>query len=460
MAKLFQLVTMVPLIVLIFFSSPLTPWKMTAAQPLPEEQLLSQGMIADLAKPAVVQVVADYVATVSAPDWGRNTELLQQDLETLASENDFDLDDEQAVAEQTEALFHSDPLKYMAPSGVVRSTQAVTSATGSGFIVTPDGYIVTNAHVVRPGEQDLQALVLAAIDNYILEDLQIVFPEINLEQVQQGFITEQQAALIEAIRAFYYDQYNLGTISVDDIQSSAYALSRISIPGVIESEKGIIAEVIPSATGEPVPGKDVAVIKIEGSNLPTLPLGDDTMLQSLDNIIVIGFPAIVTQSGLIPQEGQEPSVTSGQVSGYQTTVGGWRAIQVQTPISGGNSGGPALDSSGRVVGIATFRSVDPLTGEASQSHNFLVPVSIVKDFLNRANIVPSEGVFTQMYRQALIHYSAGQYNEAIDILQQVNNIAPNNPYVLDYISRSQAQLGVVTGGMAGNTAGGSGNSTQ
>jgi serine protease Do len=294
----------------------------------------------------------------------------------------------------------------------------------------------------------------------LFRSLQIVFPDISLEQVQQGFITEQQAALIEAIRAFYYDQYNLGTISMDDIQSSAYALSRISIPGVIESEKGIIAEVIPSATGEPVPGKDVAVIKIEGSNLPTLPLGDDTMLQSLDNIIVIGFPAIVTQSGLIPQEGQEPSVTSGQVSGYQTTVGGWRAIQVQTPISGGNSGGPALDSSGRVVGIATFRSVDPLTGEASQSHNFLVPVSIVKDFLNRANIVPSEGVFTQMYRQALIHYSVGQYNQAIDILQQVNNIAPNNPYVLDYISRSQAQLGVVTGGMAGNTTGGSGNSTQ
>jgi serine protease Do len=460
MTKPFQLVTMVPLIILIFFTSTLTPWKMTAAQPLSQEQPLSQGMIADLAKPAVVQVVADYVATVSAPDWGRNTDLLQQDLGTLASENDFDLEDEQAVAEQTEALFHSDPLRYIAPSGVVRTTQAVTSATGSGYIVTPDGYIVTNAHVVRPGEQDLQALVLTAIDNYILEDLQIVFPGISLEQVQQGFITEQQAALIEAIRAFYYDQYNLGTISVDDIQSSAYALSRISIPGVIESEKGIIAEVIPSATGEPIPGKDVAVIKIEGSNLPTLPLGDDASLQSLDNVIVIGFPAIVTQSGLIPQEGQEPSVTSGQVSGYQTTIGGWSAIQVQTPISGGNSGGPALDSSGRVVGIATFRSVDPVTGEASQSHNFLVPVSIVKDFLNRANIVPSEGVFTQMYRQALIHYSAGQYNEAIDILQQVNNIAPNNPYVLNYISRSQAQLGVVTGGMAGNTTDGSGNSTQ
>jgi S1-C subfamily serine protease len=454
MAKtVFYLGITVSIMFLVFFSSPLISWKMTAAQPLSEEEPLSLGMIADLAKPAVVQVGADHVATVSAPDWGRNTDLLQQDLETLASENDdFDLDDEQVVAEQTQALFYSDPLRYIAPSGAVRTTQAVSSGTGSGFIVTPDGYIVTNAHVVYSAEQDLQVLINSAITSFILEDLQIVFPDINLEEVQQGILTEQQAALAEAINEFYVDQYNLGMITVGDVQSSVYALSRVSIPGVVVGEKGISAEVIPHATGSPIPGKDVAVIKIEGSNLPTLPLGNETALQSLDNIIVIGFPGIVTQSGLIPQEGQEPSVTSGQFSGYQTTAGGWRAMQVQTPIAPGNSGGPALDSAGRVIGIATFRSVNPATGEASQSHNFLVPVSIVKDFLNRANVVPSEGTFTQLYRQALIHYSAGRYNEAIDILQQVNNISPNSPYVLDYISRSQAQLGSsASGGIAGNS---------
>ncbi len=80
MARLFQLAIIVPLMVLIFFTSPLTPWNRTAAQPLPEEQpSLSQGLIADLAKPAVVQTGTDHIATVSAPDWVQNTELLQQD---------------------------------------------------------------------------------------------------------------------------------------------------------------------------------------------------------------------------------------------------------------------------------------------------------------------------------------------------------------------------------------------
>jgi serine protease Do len=447
---LFQLVTMVSMLLLLFFASSLTSWKMTAGTPQQQEAPLSQGMIADLAKPAVVQVFTEYVATVSAPDWGRDPDLLQQDLEILADEGNFDLDDEQAVAEWGNALFFSDPSKYIVPVEVVRTTQAVYSALGSGFIVTPDGYIVTNAHVVSPPQQELQdTLVGNAIDNFIVEDLQIVFPNFDLEK---GFFTEQEMAVAEAIRAFYLN--NMGMMSMGDTQSSIFAVSRFAIPGVVESERGVPAEIIPSATGEAIPGKDVAVIKIEGSNLPTVPLGDEATLQSLDRIIAIGFPGAILASGIIPQQGQEPSVTSGEFSGFQTTIESWRAIQVQTPISGGNSGGPAIDSSGRVVGIATFGITDPVTGQPTQSHNFLVPVSIVKDFLNRANIVPSEGTFTQMYRQALIHYSAGRYNEAIDILQQVNNLAPNNPYVTDYLSRSQSQLASGTGGIAGNTTSG------
>jgi serine protease Do len=456
MAKtLSRVVTTVSVLLLLFLASSLTSWKITAATPA-QQQPLSQSMIADLAKPAVVQVYSEYISTISAPDWGRNLDLLRQDLEDLANQGNFDPDDQQAVAEWSDALFLSDPSRYIAPAEAVRTTQATYSGFGSGFIVTPDGYIVTNAHVVSPRPQELQnTLVAGAIENFVFEDLQIVFPDFD---PQREFLTEQEAAVAEAIQAFY--QNNIGLMSMEDTQSNIFAISRFAVPGVVVSERGVPAELIPSATGEPIPGKDVAVIKIEGSNLPTVPLGDETTLQSLDRIIAIGFPGNIFFSEIIPQQGQEPTVTSGEFSGFQTTIEGWRAIQVQTPITSGNSGGPALDSGGRVIGIATFGVVDPVTGQESPSHNFLVPVSIVKDVLNRANIVPSEGAFTQMYRQALTHYSAGRYNEAIDILQQVNNLVPNNPYVMDYISRSQAELGSAAGGIAGNSIEGSNNFPQ
>nr|MDQ3969462.1 hypothetical protein [Thermoproteota archaeon] len=77
MAKtVFQLVLTASITLMLLFTSPLTSWTTTAAQPLPEEEPLTLGMIADLAKPAVVQIGTDYSTTVSAPDWGRNTELL------------------------------------------------------------------------------------------------------------------------------------------------------------------------------------------------------------------------------------------------------------------------------------------------------------------------------------------------------------------------------------------------
>lgn len=442
------LALMVSIALLLFCASLSTPSQMATAQP--QEQQLSQGMIADLAKPAVVQVSAQYIALVSAPDWVTDQNLLQQDLESLANQGHFDINDEDLALEWSRNLFFSEPSRYIIPADIRRATEAQYGALGSGFIVTPNGYIVTNAHVVSPPQLELQdTLVQSAIQNFVLEDLEIVIPGFNLEK---GFFTEQEQALAQAVQDFYLT--NIGMMSIGNIQPSHQVLSRISIPGVFVGERGIPAELILSATGQALPGKDVAVIKIEASNLPTLPLGDESTLQSLDNIVVIGFPGAVSSTGVVPQQGQEPSVTTGEFSGHQATIGGWRAVQVQTPISPGNSGGPALDGTGRVIGIATFGSIDPRTGGFAQGLNFLVPVSIVKDYLNRANIVPTESLFTEMYRQALIHYSAGRYNEAIDTLQQINLISPNNPYVIDYLRRSQTNLGSVTEGVvAGNSTG-------
>ena len=115
---------------------------------------------------------------------------------------------------------------------------------------------------------------------------------------------------------------------------------------------------------------------------------------------------------------------------------------MQAPIAHGNSGGPALDSSGRVVGIATFGSIDPSTLQETPGFNFLVPVSIVKDYLNRANVQPAESQFTSMYRQALTEYSAGNFQESLNILQQINALSPNNPYILNYIVRAQQGVAV------------------
>lgn len=94
---------------------------------------------------------------------------------------------------------------------------------------------------------------------------------------------------------------------------------------------------------------DVAVVKISGTNLPTVQLGDSSTLTVGQKVIAIGNPYGLSQTvttGVI--SALERNV---QASPTETLVG---AVQTDAAINPGNSGGPLVDLSGRVVGINTM----------------------------------------------------------------------------------------------------------
>lgn len=86
---------------------------------------------------------------------------------------------------------------------------------------------------------------------------------------------------------------------------------------------------------------DVAVLKINASGLPTIPLGNSDLLRQGQELLVLGYPGRVST--------EDVSVTRGIVSALRP---GW--IQTDAIIVGGNSGGPVIDREGRVAGLATF----------------------------------------------------------------------------------------------------------
>jgi S1-C subfamily serine protease len=101
---------------------------------------------------------------------------------------------------------------------------------------------------------------------------------------------------------------------------------------------------------------DLAVVQIEGDDLPTAPLGDSDALQVGDWVIAIGN-ALGLPGG--------PTVTTGVVSalgraaqepGDQTGAGPWlfNLIQTDAAINPGNSGGPLVNLAGEVIGINTL----------------------------------------------------------------------------------------------------------
>jgi S1-C subfamily serine protease len=118
-------------------------------------------------------------------------------------------------------------------------------------------------------------------------------------------------------------------------------------------------------------GFDVAVIKIDGSNLPSAPLGKASELQVGEDVIAIGNPL-----------GLDHTLTTGVVSALNRPVsegqGSYNQPMIQTDaaINPGNSGGPLLDLDGQVVGITTLIAAPQ--GFPAQGLGFAVPVDTAK----------------------------------------------------------------------------------
>ncbi len=98
------------------------------------------------------------------------------------------------------------------------------------------------------------------------------------------------------------------------------------------------------------PVTDLAVIQIQGSNLPTIPMGDSDKLQVGDWVVAIGN-ALGLEGG--------PTVTKGVVSALNRNITEENGvsipglIQTDAAINPGNSGGPLVNLNGEIVGINT-----------------------------------------------------------------------------------------------------------
>ncbi len=120
------------------------------------------------------------------------------------------------------------------------------------------------------------------------------------------------------------------------------------------------------------PVQDLAVVKIEAENLPTIELGDSDQLELGQTAIAIGNALgeyrNTVSTGVI--SGLSRTVTAGGAGFGQETIQG--VIQTDAAINPGNSGGPLLNLRGQVVGINTAMA------SGAQSIGFAIPINRAK----------------------------------------------------------------------------------
>jgi serine protease Do len=271
---------------------------------------------------------------------------------------------------------------------------------GSGFFVNPNGYIVTNAHVVDMVEDTKECEELLAME--------------ALDQIIEDF------GDVEAFYKKYPDKESF----MKDLKF-----------GKIETKKEIIL-----TNGDKLPfdvvivgnqedsGRDVAIIKVKLRNTPSLLLTDSNQVQVQEDVTAVGYPGV----GDIPEEKgigyNQPSFTNGKVSARKF-INGSLVLQVSAAITNGNSGGPVINDKGEVVGISTFAYT------RQSGFGFIVASNTIKDFLQQAGVDNNEGVVSQHFRKALNLYNQGQYTQAKQELIIVQRLFPQHPTVEKYLQK-------------------------
>ena len=121
------------------------------------------------------------------------------------------------------------------------------------------------------------------------------------------------------------------------------------------------------------PATDVAIIKVDAENLPTIPLGDSDQLRLGEWVLAIGSPlgaqlrSTIT-AGIVSAKGRSMPDGSGEFKIESF-------IQTDAAVNPGNSGGALVNKKGELVGINT--AIVSQTGSYT-GYSFAVPVNIVK----------------------------------------------------------------------------------
>jgi len=264
-----------------------------------------------------------------------------------------------AIAEvPTYETSYNDFFNFRIPSRVQNGTEEMEVSAGTGFLVSSDGYIITNKHVVE--DEDVKYTVILNDEEHFDEEIE------------------------------------------------AQVLARD-------------------------PNNDIAILKIDKTDLPFLEFGDSEKIHIGQTAIVIGYSL-----------GEfENTVSKGVISGLYRSISAYGSIsgvenlenliQTDAAVNPGNSGGPLLDIDGNVIGVSVAMA-------DAQSIGFAIPINDVKASYEEAK---TSGTIQKDAKAFL----GVRYMEVDSTVQKNNNL----PY--DYgviISRGDtaADLAVVPGSPA------------
>ena len=299
------------------------------------------------------------------------------------------------------------------PPGYQGQTFNVSSISlGSGFFISSNGYIATNAHVVsttRDGEEKAKQALFWQLVLQIARQLGK-----DPRSLNANFINQHSE--LQSFQLFHH-------VIIPDGSAFPFEIKSYGAPTGEGSDQG----------------KDVAVVKIEVRNAPVLKLADSDKVQLQDHVTVIGYPgaADTFNSGLLSSKSAfEATINDGKISARKQATSGAPILQTSTPATHGNSGGPVLNDANEVIGLLTFRG-DTVNGQEVSGFSFVVPSNTVMEYVKSAGANNVEGPTDTLFREGLGYYWDQYYSSAIPKFEEVKRLFPQHSEVDGLIQSSQ-----------------------
>jgi serine protease Do len=291
--------------------------------------------------------------------------------------------------------------------------QTGAGGSGSGFIIHPDGFILTSGHVVEP-TRDAEKLRHDLERNGAIAALVKHFPIDQLRAIHRSEEGLRHSVELMLVSARVDNIVVVNEVELSNGEKLPFRIVRYS-PALSER------------------GTDLALLHITRKNLPVLQVGDSDATRVGDAIWSIGYPAVASSTdevigGWLSRDSDlEATFNPGMITAIKRNVANTPVFQSNVAIYRGNSGGPAVDREGQVIGISTWGHTD------AESIKFLVPIDVAKSVLAEARVpLNVDGAFSQHYRAALDAAAEGNWTVAGTELDVASKLFPKSPDLIRF----------------------------